>query len=169
MKRAFTLIELMVVMAIIAVLSTLIIGAISIARKTAKNTEATGTAKTLETALESYSTSHSTKYPAVVSSCSITSGRAFYWELNSGAKVGLHKFLRDNNFLSSDLTATDKILYFTDQTACNVSRYTLTVCDTDSFPNNENADYTKMIPGTPNDSGTVGPCTGGKVIYSSAR
>jgi prepilin-type N-terminal cleavage/methylation domain-containing protein len=53
-RKAFTLIELMVVMAIIAVLSTLIIGAISVARKTSKETTNRGNARSLETALEAF-------------------------------------------------------------------------------------------------------------------
>lgn len=53
-KYAFTLIELMVVMAIIAVLATLIIGAITIARHVATETAHRSYAHTVQTALESY-------------------------------------------------------------------------------------------------------------------
>ncbi len=51
--KGFTLIELMVVMAIIAVLATLIIGAIQLARTTATETAHRSNAKTVQTALES--------------------------------------------------------------------------------------------------------------------
>jgi prepilin-type N-terminal cleavage/methylation domain-containing protein len=53
-KKAFTLVEIMVVMGIIAVLATLIIGGISIARKTAAESTNRTNAKSLETALEIY-------------------------------------------------------------------------------------------------------------------
>lgn len=53
-KRGFTLIELVVVMAIIAILALLIIGAIIIARNTATETTNRSNGQTLRTALESY-------------------------------------------------------------------------------------------------------------------
>jgi prepilin-type N-terminal cleavage/methylation domain-containing protein len=53
-KKAFTLIELVVVMAIIAILSVLIIGAITVARRAAVETSNRGTAKTIQTGLEAY-------------------------------------------------------------------------------------------------------------------
>jgi prepilin-type N-terminal cleavage/methylation domain-containing protein len=52
-KKGFTLIELVVVMAIIAILSVIIVGAILAARTAATNTQRTGAVRTLETALES--------------------------------------------------------------------------------------------------------------------
>ncbi len=52
-KKGFTLIELVVVMAIIAVLSLLIIAAITAARRQSTNTQRSGNVKTIETALES--------------------------------------------------------------------------------------------------------------------
>ena len=51
--RGFTLIELMVVMAIIAVLATLIIGAVQLARNTATETANRANVHSIETALES--------------------------------------------------------------------------------------------------------------------
>lgn len=51
-KQGFTLIELMVVMAIIAVLATLVIGAVQLARRTATETTHRANAKTIQTALE---------------------------------------------------------------------------------------------------------------------
>lgn len=52
-KKGFTLIELVVVMAIIAVLAVLIIGAIIFARRTSQETTHRGNAKTIQTAIES--------------------------------------------------------------------------------------------------------------------
>lgn len=59
----FTLIELMVVMAIIAVLAVLFIGAITIARNTAKETTNRSNGKTLQVAIEAYFTKMA-GYPA---------------------------------------------------------------------------------------------------------
>jgi type IV pilus assembly protein PilA len=53
-KKGFTLIELVVVMAIIAVLAVIIIGAIVVARNTATETTNRANANILRTALESY-------------------------------------------------------------------------------------------------------------------
>jgi len=52
-KKGFTLIELVVVMAIIALLALLIIGAIIVARRTATETANRSNAKTVQVALES--------------------------------------------------------------------------------------------------------------------
>ena len=60
----FTLIELMVVMAIIAILAVLFIGAITIARNSAKETTNRTNAKTLQIALEAKFTSNQA-YPAL--------------------------------------------------------------------------------------------------------
>lgn len=51
-RKGFTLIELVVVMAIIAVLSLLVVGAIIAARRTATATTNRGNAKTIQTAAE---------------------------------------------------------------------------------------------------------------------
>lgn len=53
-KKAFTLIELMVVIAIIAVLTTLIIGAVTAARHATTESANRSNADTLRTALEAY-------------------------------------------------------------------------------------------------------------------
>jgi prepilin-type N-terminal cleavage/methylation domain-containing protein len=62
-KKGFTLIELMVVMAIIAVLATLIIGAIQVARNTAKETANRSNAKAIQAGMEAWF-SRSRSYPA---------------------------------------------------------------------------------------------------------
>ncbi len=53
-KRGFTLIEVVVVMAIIAVLATLVVGAITIARTQALDTRLRNDARTIKAALEAY-------------------------------------------------------------------------------------------------------------------
>lgn len=61
-KNGFTLIELVVVMAIIAILSLLIIAAITAARRASINTARMGDVKTVETALETYSMKNGGRY-----------------------------------------------------------------------------------------------------------
>jgi prepilin-type N-terminal cleavage/methylation domain-containing protein len=63
-KKGFTLIELVVVMAIIAVLAALIIGAIIVARNAATQTQNRGNAKTIQTGFEAWYTRNKT-YPAM--------------------------------------------------------------------------------------------------------
>ena len=53
-KQGFTLIEVVVVMAIIAVLATLVIGAIMVARNTQKETVHRSNARAIQTGLEAY-------------------------------------------------------------------------------------------------------------------
>jgi|GEM_PF-1772161 len=63
-KKGFTLIELVVVMAIIAVLGSLTVSAIVIAKKTATLTSIKNDARTLNTALEAYRARYKT-YPGL--------------------------------------------------------------------------------------------------------
>jgi prepilin-type N-terminal cleavage/methylation domain-containing protein len=53
-RKGFTLIELVVVMAIIAILALIVVGAIILARRTSIETTNRGNAKTIQTALEAY-------------------------------------------------------------------------------------------------------------------
>lgn len=57
-NQGFTLIEVVVVMAIIAVLAALVVGAITVARKTAIETQARTDARTIQTGLEAYFAQH---------------------------------------------------------------------------------------------------------------
>lgn len=68
-KQGFTLIEVVVVMAIIAVLAVLVVGAIIIARNSAKETTHRSNGKTVQTALESYYTKNK-RYPATTGTVS---------------------------------------------------------------------------------------------------
>ncbi len=70
-KKGFTLVEIMVVMAIIAVLATLVIGAVQLARRTATETTHRSNARAVQTALEG----SFAKYRAYCAT-SVTSGRA---------------------------------------------------------------------------------------------
>lgn len=65
-SRGFTLIELVVVMAIIATLSILVVGAITVARRTALETQHRSDARTIQTALEAYHTQYKI-YPDIAS------------------------------------------------------------------------------------------------------
>jgi prepilin-type N-terminal cleavage/methylation domain-containing protein len=59
-RKGFTLIELVVVMAIIAILALLVVGAIIVARRTAIRTANNTNAQTLQTGLEAYYAKHRT-------------------------------------------------------------------------------------------------------------
>lgn len=67
-NKGFTLIELVVVMAIIAVLAALMVSAIVAARKQATSTQRTGNLKTIEVGLESRAAKCNGQYLAAVTS-----------------------------------------------------------------------------------------------------
>lgn len=62
-KLGFTLVELLVVVAIIAILSTIILGTLGGARKQARDTKRLADLKQLQTALEFYANSNQDNYP----------------------------------------------------------------------------------------------------------
>jgi len=64
MKRAFTLIELMIVMAVIAILVGIALPRFKGMRQEANITKAHGELRTLKIAMESYAMHHSNTYPA---------------------------------------------------------------------------------------------------------
>lgn len=150
-KQGFTLIELVVVMAIIAVLAALMVAALSAARKQATNTQRTGDAKTLEVALESYSAVNGGKYPSAGTACSpacdVVNGAV-------GSGTALQNFLKTKGMLSASLSNLDKTVYFTNGWS---GKYTLFACDTATT-----AIDTGKLP-TPGDitSGLGEACTGG--------
>lgn len=64
--KGFTLVEIMIVVAIIALIAAIAIPNLLIARKTANETAAETTVRNLSTAAEVYSTSHDNAYPTDV-------------------------------------------------------------------------------------------------------
>lgn len=67
-RKGFTLVEVVVVMAIIAVLTVLIIGAINVARKQMKYAEARAEIRDIRTGIEAYLSKFG-EYPAIGDSC----------------------------------------------------------------------------------------------------
>jgi prepilin-type N-terminal cleavage/methylation domain-containing protein len=91
-KKAFTLIELVVVMAIIAVLSLIIIAAIQGARRQSIVSQNKGNARTIEIAMESYAAKNGGSYPT---------GFAAGTDLKTAAT-----FLKGQQVLSTDLSSS---------------------------------------------------------------
>ena len=65
-RKGFTLVEIMIVVAIIALLAAIAVPNLLSARKTANEAAAKATVRSLSTAAEVYSTSHSGSYPDAV-------------------------------------------------------------------------------------------------------
>ena len=103
MKRAFTLIELMIVMAVIAILVGIALPRFKGMREEANFTKAEGELRTLKIAIESYAMHHSDTYPA-----SSDTPYADYLDANSvgpGPQL-IHSVLND------PLDATNREYYY---------------------------------------------------------
>ncbi len=117
-KKGFTLIELVVVMAIIAVLSVLIIGAITIARRSSVETANRGTAKTIQTGLESYYAKNKA-YPA-------TSGTVTFDALvgTGGALNGMVTLQGQQCTSATTYDGGGNVVYSTTGYTINIADYT---------------------------------------------
>lgn len=82
-KKGFTLIELVVVMAIIAVLALMIVGAIIVARNMQMETKHRNNGKALQVGMEAWYASHNGQYP---STSDIAEGATF---ATAAAKLGV--------------------------------------------------------------------------------
>jgi prepilin-type N-terminal cleavage/methylation domain-containing protein len=127
-KKGFTLIELVVVMAIIAILSVIIVGAILAARTAATNTQRTGLVRTMETALEARAARCNGMYYAVVTAknppCKAlvtTNSETMVTSLRGLDASG------DTAWLSQDVSADDwsKVVF----TKSNTNNYVITALD----------------------------------------
>lgn len=116
-NKGFTLIELVVVMAIIAVLAMLIIGAIVVARNTAKETANRTNAKAIQAAMEAaYSRTRS--YPAIGATAITLTAAAARAEL-AGVGLDVNNACTTGTFSGGGTISTN--------TAANQPAYTITV------------------------------------------
>lgn len=110
-RKGFTLIELMVVMALMAVLSTLIIGAIVIVRREARNAKRMSDARTFRAALEAYHATYH-KYPSTCDHEGLVDGSStsIYDNRKGSALWWCHWLLDDNPEKSTSRAKLDPYL-----------------------------------------------------------
>jgi prepilin-type N-terminal cleavage/methylation domain-containing protein len=153
-KKGFTLIELVVVMAIIAVLAALMVAAISAARKQADSTQRMGNTKTLETAIETFSSKNGGKYP---NTTQVTAS-------DVSAAGGLMAFLQTTNggnALSGAITGVDSLYKYVGN--AGGTSYVMYACSSNTTAT---VDANVTVGST---SWSTTPCTGGTVVYITAR
>jgi len=127
-KKGFTLIELVVVMAIIAVLASLMVAAIMAARKQATNTQRVGNLKTIETALETRSSKCGGKYMAASTSpaCAVMTPIATVSDISTALTTAA-----GGNTLTSSVVGSDDNAFYTVTTSTANNTYTIIAYDKD--------------------------------------
>lgn len=76
MKRAFTLVELLVVIGVLAALTGLLLPALRVAREQARSTQCLSNLRQMAVAATSYATTHRGLFPPALSAAQISNGRA---------------------------------------------------------------------------------------------
>jgi prepilin-type N-terminal cleavage/methylation domain-containing protein len=159
-EQGFTLIELVVVMAIIAVLAALMVAAISAARKQADSTQRMGNTKTLETATETFSAKNGGKYPTYGASQQVVVA-------DVSAGTGLQTFLvsvAGKTVLSGNITGLDSFYRYVGNTTGTLgTSYVMYACSSNTTAT---VDANVTVGST---SWSTTPCTGGTVVYITAR
>ena len=87
--RGFTLIEILIVIAIIGILATIIIVFLNSARVSAKNSERTTDVRTIKTGLEMYANDHGGNYPSTMTGGGGGGGTRQTYGLNPCASTGI--------------------------------------------------------------------------------
>lgn len=126
-KKGFTLIELVVVMALIAILSLIVVAAIQAARRAATETQRRGNIQAIEVALEARF-AKCQSYTATTTACTTatptTSGTAAFQALANS--------LNTQGFLSATITVDDNSKY--DVESISGSAYRISALDNSNKP-----------------------------------
>lgn len=146
-SKGFTLIELMMVIAIVGILSSTVIAALRDANVVSRDSKRVSEAKQLQNAVELYRNAND-QYPCTESTASSTCGAAAVTYFNDGTVSSAAAFRRDNlrTDLSPFIRAVDDVqlsgvasgatsttyghfgsIHYTPGSASNVQRYTITV------------------------------------------
>lgn len=107
-KRGFTLIEVVVVMAIIAVLAVLVTGAITVARRTSRETTNRANAKVVQTAMEAYVARNNSSPPPTSEYETIVDGEPYSAPIVSPDGIGQ----LGTNAISFELIVTNYLSAF---------------------------------------------------------
>lgn len=161
-KLGFTLIEIVVVMGIIAVLSLLVVGAISVARTTANNTRIETDGKNIELAINAFSLKNR-RYPKWSEATpdnvsSITRPNA------------LIDFLKSTGHLDTNFS-TKAIGHY--KTTLTGDHYILVICDSKTTLDNNGGAVMNLDVYALQPAGAVpytsNPCPGGAVLYWNVK
>lgn len=141
LKKGFTLIELVVVMAIIAVLAALMVAALSAARKQATNTQRMGNLKAVEAALETRSAKCGGNYFAASTTPACTAMTAASITTASGISTALAGATGANALTSSVIDSADDTYYSVTASSAGNS-YTIIAYDKVTTDTTKTALYT---------------------------